>query len=327
MKFTPAYDFKDIMIQPSYVSSVRSRSDVVLEAEDGYVPVSASNMKGVGTFSMAAHLSKYKMRTYIHGDYTIDQWNLFLENFPDVIPYVVPTIGSKPEDVKWLSELGVQFPRICIDVANGHTRYNLAQIGDVRYSFPDAEIVYGNVANTGVIVYMNNNDLMPDIIKVGIGSGSVCTTRLKTGVGLSQASAIHEFATAPRYKLGIMSDGGCRNPGDVVKALALGAEEVMLGGMLAYTNQSENVIGGHAFFEGSSAKNGAQFGNSYATSEGLFTERPCVGDVDDIVLDILGGMRSSYAYLNCSSTTEVLDSAINNDFKFRVVNRQTDNYS
>lgn len=349
LMFKEALDFQDIMISPFSGSSVESRRNVDItypyigKRKIQHVPISAANMEGVGTFEMARTLSKRRWFTYIHKGYDLKAWYDFIDSMDYTdLNYVVPTIGSSDvNDINYIEKIMAfhKFPRICIDVANGHSISNIQQIGRIRRIFPNTIIIYGNVVNPGVLEVMRYHNCLPDYVKVGIGSGSVCTTRLKTGIGLSQASAIHEFVEWERindYDVKVISDGGCRTPGDIVKAIALGAEEVMIGGMLSGCDESEVdptfTNGGYVVsFRGSSHKNSSFYGSdkTYATSEGLDTTVPYKGKADSVCDDIEGGLRSAMSYLAVSTMGEFF-SHVEWGFmesQIRTVRRQTDNYS
>ena len=202
---------------------------------------------------------------------------------------------------------------ICIDVANGYSEHFVNFLKQTRKQFPDKVIIAGNVV-TGEMV----EELLlagADIIKVGIGPGSVCTTRIKTGVGYPQLSAIIECADAAHGLGGhIISDGGCTTPGDVAKAFGAGSDFVMLGGMLAGHTESGGElleINGKKFkqFYGMSsatAMNKHVGGVAeYRASEGKAVKLPFKGNVADTVLDILGGLRSSCTYVGASRLKEL----------------------
>ena len=203
---------------------------------------------------------------------------------------------------------------ICLDVANGYSESFVRFVKDVRKAFPTHTIMAGNVV-TGEMV----EELIlsgADIIKVGIGPGSVCTTRKKTGVGYPQLSAVLECADAAHGLGGhIISDGGCTCPGDVCKAFGAGADFVMLGGMLA----GHDECTGEIVTKPSGVKVKQFYGMSSATamlkhhggvaeyraSEGKTVEVPYRGDVDKTILDILGGLRSACTYTGASKLREL----------------------
>jgi GMP reductase len=243
--------FNDVMIKPKK-SMVISRSEVKLEREFHFlhsnytwkgVPVIASNMDTVGTFEAARELSKYNMLTILHKYYTIKQIIAFFRESPDFLDFVSISTGIIESDIvklyKILSEFdGIKF--VCVDIANGYLTSFYDRIKKIRDSYPEKIIVAGNVVTPEAVEDVLKSGA--DIVKVGVGSGSVCTTRLKTGVGYPQLSAVSECAEAAQTNNGlIISDGGCTVPGDIAKAFGAGADFVMLGGMLAGHNESGGV--------------------------------------------------------------------------------------
>ncbi len=317
--------FKDVMFRPKR-STLKSRSLVSLERTFKFmhseikwtgVPIMAANMDTVGTFEMALALQKHQMLTALHKHYTIEEWNAFLASAPDGIEnHIAVSTGTGPMDTEKVDEIFRQNPQlkfICIDVANGYSEHFVHYVQEARNRFPDKVIMAGNVV-TGEMV----EELLlagADVVKVGIGPGSVCTTRVKTGVGYPQLSAVIECADAAHGLGGqIISDGGCATPGDVSKAFGGGADFVMLGGMLAGHNQSGGETierGGKKYrqFYGMSSSTAMDkhVGGvaNYRASEGKTVEVPYRGNVEDTVLDILGGIRSTCTYVGASALKEL----------------------
>ncbi len=317
--------FKDVMIKPKR-STLKSRSEVNLEREFKFlhssilwkgIPVMAANMDTVGTFEMAKALTKQKLFTAIHKHYSIGDWSNFLKNATnDALNYVAVSTGISQKDSEKLAQvlkLNPQLKFICIDVANGYSEYFADFVKRTRELYPDKVIIAGNVV-TGEMV----EELLlsgADIVKVGIGPGSVCTTRVKTGVGYPQLSAIIECADAAHGLGGqIISDGGCSIPGDIAKAFGAGADFVMLGGMLAGHNESGgNTIekNGKTYrqFYGMSSETAMEkhVGGvaEYRASEGKTVEVPYRGNVENTVLDILGGLRSTCTYVGAKRLKEL----------------------
>jgi GMP reductase len=317
--------FKDVMFLLKR-STLKSRSQVKLErtfrllhskGEWTGIPVMAANMDTVGTFEMALALMKHKMFTAIHKHYSSEEWATFLTGAPNGIEnYIAISTGTSTDDFEKLTAILSDNPNlrfICIDVANGYSEHFVAFVKQVRKRFSDKVIIAGNVV-TGEMV----EELLlsgADIIKVGIGPGSVCTTRVKTGVGYPQLSAIIECADAAHGLGGqIISDGGCSTPGDVAKAFGAGANFVMLGGMLAGHDESGGELIEKAgqkmklFYGMSSAtamKKHSGGVAEYRASEGKTVEVPYRGAVEDTVLDILGGVRSTCTYVGASQLKEL----------------------
>ena len=317
--------FKDVMFRPKR-STLKSRSQVKLErtfkllhskTDWTGIPVMAANMDTVGTFEMALALQKHKMFTAIHKHYTVQEWSNFLTSAPKEIEnYIAVSTGTSTTDFEKLCQIFNSNPLlrfICIDVANGYSEHFVAFVKQIRKKFTDKVIIAGNVV-TGEMV----EELLlagADIIKVGIGPGSVCTTRIKTGVGYPQLSAIIECADAAHGLGGqIISDGGCSTPGDVAKAFGAGADFVMLGGMLAGHDESGGELiekngKKHKLFYGMSSSTAMEKHSGgvaeYRASEGKTVVVPYRGEVEDTVLDILGGVRSTCTYVGASQLKEL----------------------
>ena len=317
--------FKDVMIRPKR-STLKSRSQVSLEREFKFlhssvswsgVPIMGANMDTVGTFEMALALAKENLFTAIHKHYSLQQWSEFMKNAPEnIADYIAVSSGTGKNDFKKIGEIFEHNPQlkfICIDVANGYSEHFVSFLKQARNQYPDKVIIAGNVV-TGEMV----EELLlagADIVKVGIGPGSVCTTRVKTGVGYPQLSAIIECADAAHGLGGhIISDGGCVTPGDVSKAFGAGADFVMLGGMLAGHTESGGdliEIKGEKFkkFYGMSSETAMNkhVGGvaEYRASEGKTVQVPFKGDVFETLKDILGGIRSTCTYVGASKLKEL----------------------
>jgi GMP reductase len=348
-------DYKDVLIRPKR-STLGSRKEVDLERgftfrnyrpyvatdvlPDGYpvvqeqyrhyrgTPIMAANMDGVGTFEMADKLAEGKIFTCLVKTYSINELvNYFDSDMPERTDYVAMSIGitdadhAKFRDV--YEQTGSRLKYVCIDVANGYSSRFRDTVAEFRTLYPNLVIIAGNVV-TGEMT----EELIlagADIVKVGIGPGSVCTTRIQTGVGYPQLSAVMECADAAHGLGGhIIADGGCTCPGDVAKAFAGGADFVMLGGMLAGHDQgggeviTKHYLSKEATFldngnymphyeqkqfvqfygMSSDAANKKHFGGlkDYRSSEGREVFVPYRGDVAATVQDLLGGLRSTCTY-------------------------------
>lgn len=317
--------FKDVMIRPKR-STLKSRSQVTLERDFNFlnskkdwkgIPVMAANMDTVGTFEMALALSEYKLFTAIHKHYSSRQWSTFLNTAPkQVTDYIAISTGTGKEDTKKLKEVFKNHPElkfICIDVANGYSEHFVEFLQQTRELYPDKVIIAGNVVTGEMVEQLLLSGA--DIVKVGIGPGSVCTTRVKTGVGYPQLSAIIECADAAHGLGGqIISDGGCATPGDIAKAFGAGADFVMLGGMFAgHTESGGELItrnnNQYKQFYGMSSTTAMDkyVGGvaEYRASEGKTVEIPYKGDIKDTVQDILGGLRSTCTYVGAERLKEL----------------------
>jgi len=316
-------DFKDVLIRPKR-SVLKSRSEVSLEREFRFrnagstwrgVPLIAANMDHTGTFTMAEVLSSHHLMTALDKFRTAEEWQHFLNTHPEAKPFVFVSTGVSTQDFDNLQRVmeASQADMICLDVANGYTEHFVQFLEKLRKRFPDKVIMAGNVV-TGEMV----EELIlsgADIVKIGIGPGSVCTTREKTGVGYPQLSAIIECADAAHGLGGhVCADGGCTSPGDVAKAFAAGADFVMLGGMLSGHDECFGEIiekDGRKFkrFYGmSSAEAMEKYHGSvaeYRASEGRSVNVPYRGPVKATILDILGGIRSACTYVGAHRLKEL----------------------
>ncbi|RKF19696.1 GMP reductase [Alginatibacterium sediminis] len=317
--------FKDVLIRPKR-STLRSRSQVAVERQFSFkhsdcqwsgVPVMAANMDTVGTFGLAKAFAAHKMMTAVHKHYSIEQWAAFLKELPiEQQQYILVSSGTSAEDfakTQAILALSPELKFICIDVANGYSEAFVDFVRKARDTFPNKVIVAGNVV-TGEMV----EELIlsgADVVKVGIGPGSVCTTRVKTGVGYPQLSAIIECADAAHGLGGqIVGDGGCTSAGDVAKAFGGGADFVMLGGMLAAHDENGGdivEIDGEKFarFYGMSSTTAmdkhAGGVAEYRASEGKTVLLPYKGSIQTTIQDILGGVRSACTYVGASELKEL----------------------
>ena len=307
--------FRDVLIRPKR-STLKSRSDVTLAREFKFrhtditwegVPVVAANMDTTGTFEMAKALQKNKMLTCLQKFYSVREIKAALKSGMDPDNIAV-TSGSTDESLELLNRkmsLDDKLKFICLDVANGYREDFLQFVRKVRKQFKDKIIIAGNIATRE----MSEALILAgaDIVKVGIGPGSVCTTRKVAGVGYPQLSAISECADAAHGLGGhVMSDGGCTSPGDVAKAFAAGADFVMLGGMFAGHDESGGELietegkKYKSFYGMSSAKAmETYFGEvaKHRAPEGKEVRVPYRGPVEITVQAILGGIRSACSYV------------------------------
>ena len=337
-------DYNDVLIRPKR-STMGSRKEVDLHRQFTFmnskktfkgIPIIASNMHGVGTFKMAEEMIKVPMFTTLCKDYqTADIWD-WLSNHvhkPDLCNLTAVCTGitdTDDERIEATLKMCRSIQYVCIDVANGYSERFLDYVARFRDKHPDITIIAGNVV-TGDIT----EELLlkgADIVKVGIGPGSLCTTRIKTGIGYPQLSAVIECADAAHGLGGhIIADGGCSSAGDVVKAFAGGADFVQLGGMMAgtdegggevitksYLTNERNPSGGAQgtvsesksfvhFYGNSTTKAQEDFGGvqNHRTSEGRIVKVPYKGPVRTAVNDILGGLRSGCTYVGAKSLKEL----------------------
>ena len=310
-------NFDDVLMEPKR-STLSSRRDVDMTRKFTFrnsgkimefTPIFASNMDGVGTFSMAKVLQKYRMMTVITKNTTVDQWRQAVGTGLRLQSVSVCTGTNKiwdPDaaDYKNMQDVLKSFPdikMITVDVANAYHQNFVDFIKMVRDDYPNKVIVAGNVVTPEMVEELIINGA--DMVKIGIGPGSVCTTRTMTGIGVPQFSAIVECADAANGVDGhIIADGGCVYPGDIAKAFGGGAHAVMIGGMLAGHDESEQTPkdGKIEFYGMSSDRAREKHGkrkDGYRGNEGRWISLPYRGAVNDTVEDILGGVRSAATYI------------------------------
>lgn len=338
IEFDDKLDFSDVLIRPKR-STLQSRKEVDLNRTYTFkhsqktwtgVPIMAANMDGVGTINMALSLQKQGLFTCLVKSLSTEDV-LGYQGQMNPNHFAIST-GTSKRDFEQLKNTISKYPDIafiCIDVANGYSEHFGAFVERVRKEFPHHVIIAGNVVTADMTQELILRGA--DIVKVGIGPGSVCTTRIQTGVGYPQLSAIIECADAA-HGLGahIISDGGCTCPGDVAKAFGAGADFVMLGGLFAGHNEGggeviteyhdtlqrtkdtfETIYQEKKFVEfygmSSSTAMIKHHGEvaEYRSSEGRTVKIPYKGDVEVTVKDILGGIRSTCTYVGAPTLKQL----------------------
>ena len=353
-------DYSNVLLRPKR-STLISRKDVDVDRHFTFrngktffnVPIMAANMDGVGTFEMADALGKLGLFTCLVKSYSVNQYVDFFDfdekwMQPHQLQrheYTAYTMGISNEDhekFRMVYEQADRIKYVCIDVANGYTQRFSEFVSMFRKTYPEIVIIAGNVCTAD-----QTQELIlsgADIVKVGIGPGSVCTTRIQTGVGYPQLSAVMECADAAHGLGGhIIADGGCTTAGDVAKAFGGGADFVMLGGMLAghkegggkvitkhfstgeYKKVHDDGMGGEIptldrfvpvyeerkfvqfYGMSSDTANMKHFGGlkNYRSSEGRDVTVPYKGDIDNTVQDILGGLRSTCTYVGAAGLKQL----------------------
>ena len=316
-------DYSDVLFRPKR-STLKSRKDVDLNRKYTFkhsrsswkgIPIIASNMDGVGEIDVAKKLTSHKLMTALTKQHDINQIgtiykkNIFFDS-------IALSCGTSKDSYNRLNLILKKYPKfnfICIDVANGYSENFSNFVSEVRKKYPKKTIIAGNVVTADMTQELVLSGA--DIVKVGIGPGSVCTTRIQTGVGYPQLSAVMECADAA-HGLGahIIADGGCTCPGDVAKGFGAGADFVMLGGMLAGHKEGGGDIiveNGSKFIEfyGSSSEeaNEKHYGGlaNYRSSEGKKVKIQMKNSLDSTIRDILGGVRSSCSYVGASSLKQL----------------------
>ncbi len=322
-------DYQDVLLRPKR-STLMSRKDVLLERSFTFyhspkkwtgIPIMTANMATCGTFEMARIFSKYKMITTFHKYYTVKEYKNFFKTFhhPDYICY---TLGIRDRDLKQLklmkkNGLLDEFSFICLDVPNGYLQNFLETIKEVRKICPKHILIAGNVVTNE----MTEEIILAgaDIVKIGIGPGSVCTTRRMTGVGYPQLSAVIECAdsahgVANERGVGrIIADGGQQHTSDIAKAFCGGADFNMCGSLFSGFEQS-----GGETIEKDGKKYKEYFGSSsnkalkehygkkeiHRASEGRYVLMPHKGDILEFIQDMMGSLRSTATYIGARQLKE-----------------------
>jgi GMP reductase len=319
-------DYSDVLIRPKR-STLKSRKEVDLfrttkfrNSKGAYsgIPIMASNMDGVGTFQMADELARLNIFTCLVKTYkTMELVDFFDCSDIEMSIYrkqnVAMSIGTSEDDLNKFRNVyemtDGKLKYLCVDVANGYTEMFSDFIYELRCFYPELVIIAGNVVTGDMTQELLLNGA--DIIKIGIGPGSVCTTRIHTGVGYPQLSAVIECADAAHGLGGhIIADGGCTNSGDVAKAFGGGSDFVMLGGMLAgHDEGGGEVVDNMIKFYGMSSEtaNDKHFGGlkDYRASEGKEVSLPYKGKVGTTIQSILGGIRSSCTYIGAGKIKDL----------------------
>ena len=315
---TPQLDFHNVLIRPKR-TTITSRSEVDLEREFTFahstmkwkgVPIIAANMDTTGTFNVYDVLSKHKMVTCLNKFYTVEDFKAREKEGRPLDPeYFMISTGISEQGMCDLSNLveHTNAKWICVDVANGYMEQVVTYCAKLRVVFPDRIIIAGNVATREMVEELIINGKV-DGVKIGIGPGSACLTRMKTGVGVPQLSAIIDCADAAHGCGGfIVGDGGITCPGDMSKAFGGGADFVMCGGVFAGHDENPGEVveeNGEKFklFYGMSSQHAMEkhYGKmaKYRSSEGRCLKIKYKGPIEKTVLDYLGGIRSTCAYIN-----------------------------
>jgi GMP reductase len=315
--YTPQLDFNSVLIRPKR-TTISSRSQVNLERTFTFpntkttwtgVPVISANMDTTGTFEVYDILSKFKMITCFNKFYNLKDFQERMETDPLNPDYFMISTGINEQNFSNLCDIVsvTNAKWICIDVANGYMRDVVTFCYKVRETFPDCIIVAGNVATREMVEELILNG-KADVVKCGIGPGSACLTRRKTGVGVPQLSTIIECADGAHGCGGmIIGDGGITCPGDLAKAFGGGSDFVMIGGQFAGHDENPGEVQEidgkqYKLFYGMSSEHAMKkhYGKmaNYRSSEGRVVKVPYKGSLEVTVRDYLGGLRSACAYIN-----------------------------
>lgn len=293
-------DFSDVLLKPKR-SEIHSRKEIKLSRifkfkhsthTRSVIPIVSSNMTSVTNEEVATVMQENLMMACIPKS-KVSGFKCFC--YGDLIA----SIGIKLEGIIADYDL---FHFICLDAPNGYIEDFVDAVKKLRSTFQNKVIIAGNVVSpemTEALILAG-----ADVVKVGIGSGSACATRLLTGVGYPQLSAIIECADAAHGLGGhIMSDGGCTSPSDIVKAFAAGADFVMLGGMLAGHNENGSEFYGMSSKRANESLAGGL--KNYRASEGFEMKLPNRGKLKDTLQEICGGLRSACAYVGAKQLKDL----------------------
>jgi GMP reductase len=323
-------DFKDVLIRPKR-STLTSRSEVDLSREYVFyhsglqyhgIPIIAANMDTVGTMEMARALAPHGVSVALHKHYKDPELAAFFKGCArpkagEGKSVVFYSMGITEADYRKFrrvkEEAGDLIQYVCVDVANGYTKSFVGFLHKLRKNYPKITIMAGNVV-TGEMT----EELIldgADIVKVGIGPGSVCTTRKMTGVGYPQLSAIIECADAAHGLGGLIcADGGCTSAGDLAKAFGGGADFVMLGGMLAghdecmgdvVDSNGERKVRFYGMSSRAAMEKYSGGVSGYRASEGKEVLLDYRGPVEGTLREILGGVRSACTYVGARRLKEL----------------------
>ena len=317
-------DFKDVLIRPKR-STLTSRSEVDISRDFIFrhsqalyhgIPIIAANMDTTGTMEMARAFEPHKMSVALHKHYTDDELVAFfsgLRSKSSAFYSMGITLADFDKFKRVMARAGDQIEYVCVDVANGYHENFVQFIVKLRAEFPKITIMAGNVVTGDMTEALILAGV--DIVKVGIGPGSVCTTRNMTGVGYPQLSAVIECADAAHGLGGqICADGGCTVPGDLAKAFGGGADFVMLGGMFAGHDECAGELverdgRQYKLFYGMSSKAAMEKYSGgvaqYRASEGKEVLVDYRGPVANTVQEILGGVRSACTYVGARKLKEL----------------------
>ena len=318
MNLVEGITFDDVLLVPNY-NGIRSRQDVSTKATLGglafELPLVASNMDTITGSRMAAKMDQLGGLGILHRFLTVEENVAELGRCPNPSRVGV-SIGIGKAGIERAEALFAAGARIvCVDVAHGHAKSVNQTLRDLRDKFGDEiAIIAGNVATYAGADYLAAAGA--DAIKVGIGPGSVCTTRLKTGFGVPQLTAIMMCRQVDRP---LIADGGVRTPGDAVKALAAGASMVMLGGMLAGCDETpgepveragpDGTVVRMKRFRGMASREAQEdfMGQmaEWKTAEGVAVEVPARGPVEHVIRDLMGGIRSGLTYAGAVDVKEL----------------------
>ena len=314
--FMPAYTYDDILLLPN--KSLHSRKDPKLETKlsrNIYIdnPITSANMDTITGFELARTMSKMGGVGFLHRNMEIEEnvriVKKCLDEWENYWSPVVPTVGvssiQEMARAELLLELGI--PAICIDIANAYSDRVVNMINFIRSKSKDTDIIVGNVATASAAIFLAKHGA--DAIKVGIGPGSVCTTRRMTGFGVPQLTAVRMVKLGlMEYKysdIPVIADGGIKSSGDIVKALWAGASSIMTGKLFAGCREANDPTS----YRGMASNNAREVlktdsGDSVA-EEGIAIEVEDAGSAEDVITELCNGIRSGMSYAGCNFISEL----------------------
>lgn len=329
------FTFDDVLIEPSF-NTVSSRKDVDLSTKIGNIdlklPVISANMDTVTEVKMAQAMHKHGGIGCLHRFSSVDE-SVFMAGALHNTPFIASIGLSDVERMRAKRLYGIGVRNFCIDVAHGASVAVVIMMDWMYETFgKDVTLIVGNFASSKSLnEFLKYSKNRPSAIKVGVGPGSACTTRIKTGCGYPQLSAVQDMAElASENDIAVIADGGMKTPGDIAKALAAGADAVMLGGMLAGTDETPGEVKGmpgevdsygnlvvyqqgpHKIYKGSASKESYKEQgkmDSWRTAEGKQFTVSYKGPVSNVLQDIEGGLRSAFTYVGAKNLTEFWNNA------------------
>lgn len=312
--------FDDVLIIPRK-SEVRSRRDPSLKSKITKTktletPIISANMDTVTEHGMAIAMHQMGgmgiLHRFMNVDLQVEEVRLVKEAGAQIISASIGVNGDYKERAEALVKAGVNL--MTIDIAHGHSVHMMDTLKWLKDKFPGLEVIAGNLATPDAAI-----DLIEagaDAIKVGIGPGSMCTTRIITGAGVPQLTAVALCAEAAEsYGVPIIADGGIRTSGDMVKAFAAGADVIMLGSMLSGTIETPgDIVNGRKQYRGMASKK-AQISWRGDMPQGMAPEGESTfvnvkGHVADVIHELAGGIRSGMSYVNATTILEVRQKAL-----------------
>tara|TARA_Y100000034_G_scaffold134707_1_gene203927 strand:+ start:3775 stop:4779 length:1005 start_codon:yes stop_codon:yes gene_type:complete len=308
--------FDDVLLEPRY-SEIKSRREIDIGnhlSATAYLelPVISSPMDTVTESEMSYAIHNEGGLGVIHRYNTIEEQVALIKKTTGFTAAAIGATGDYEERACALFDAGSRY--LCLDVAHGHHVLVKTALKTLRDIFGDkVHLMAGNVAT--LEAYNDLADWGADSIRVGIGGGSICSTRTSTGHGVPTFQSIHDCSYSDRRDVKLIADGGIRNSGDIVKALAAGADFVMLGSMLAGTDESPGEIftsGNKKYkvYRGMASRIAQMDWRGKSSSpEGISTTIPYKGPVADILRDIAGNVRSGFSYSGVNSLRELQSEA------------------